>query len=207
VHAARELCRRSFAVLRFDFRGSGESRGLSEELTISEEIGDLISAVGWLHNKEEVSKERIGVIGLSLDGVVAPMAASQDEEIRDVCTWGTPAELKGLQSTAKNIFGETRIEESMAKSHIDLPSGDRTGRGFLIDASKHDISKSITQISHRPILIIHGAKDQLVPVSHAEKLFEQAREPKEKFVIEGADHTFNRWDWQWEVINRTAEWF
>jgi len=53
VHAARELCRRGFIALRFDFRGSGESEGLFESMTISEEIGDLTAAVDWLHDRKE----------------------------------------------------------------------------------------------------------------------------------------------------------
>jgi len=207
VHAARELCRRGFGALRFDFRGSGESEGLFESMTISEEMGDLTAAINWLYDRMEILRDRIGIVGLSLGGVVALLTAVGDGRIKGVCTWGTPAEFGGLQNTARNILGEAKIEELMVKTHFDLPSGDRVGRDFLMDALRHDISGSAARISPRPFLIIHGTNDNLVPVSHAEKLFNNAKEPKEKFLVEGADHTFNRWDWQWKVINRTAEWF
>lgn len=207
VHAAREMCKRGFVILRFDFRGSGESEGLFENMTISEEVSDLKVAIDWFYNREEVLKDKIGVIGLSLGGVIAILTAAQDERIKAICTWSTPAELKELQDTAKNIFGEMKIEKLIIKKYIDLPSGDRIGKKFLIDALKHNILESIEKISPRPILIIHGTKDQLVPVSHAEKLFEKAKDNKEIFLVKDADHTFNRWDWQWEVINYTTKWF
>jgi fermentation-respiration switch protein FrsA (DUF1100 family) len=209
VHAAREMCKKGFVILRFDFRGSGESDGLFENVTISEEISDLKAAIDWLYNREEILKDKIGVIGLSLGGVIAILTASQDERIKAICTWSTPADLKDpeFQNTAKSIFGEVKIEKIILKEYIDLPSGDRIKRKFLIDAFKHDILKSVEKISPRPILIIHGTKDPLVPISHAEKLFEKAKDPKKKILIENADHTFNKWDWQWQVINYTIEWF
>jgi fermentation-respiration switch protein FrsA (DUF1100 family) len=39
-----------------------------------------------------------------------------------------------------------------------------------------------------PLLIVHGAKDSIVPVEHGRRLFEMASEPKEILVFEDADH-------------------
>lgn len=36
---------------------------------------------------------------------------------------------------------------------------------------------------------------------------EKAGEPKDSLFVEGADHTYNRWDWQWMVIKHTGRWF
>jgi pimeloyl-ACP methyl ester carboxylesterase len=207
VHTARELCRRGFTVLRFDFRGCGESEGLFESITISEEVNDLKAAIDWLHSRGEILSSKIGTIGLSLGGVVSLIAAAEDERIKAVCTWSTPAEFKDLEDTAKSILGGGKIEEWIMRGYLDLPSGDRIGRDFLEDALRHNILESAAKISPRPLLIIHASNDVLVPVSHAEKLFKNAGEPKEKFIVEGADHTFNRWDWQWLVINYTVDWF
>ena len=207
VYAARELCKRGFAALRFDFRGSGESEGSFQSMTISREISDLEAALSWLYEREEVLKDKIGVTGLSLGGVVAILTAARDERIRALCTWSTPAEFRALQNAAKIVFGEIEIEKLVAKSYIDLPSGDRIGREFLIDAPKHNILESVVKISPRPLLIIHGTMDPYIPIWQAEKLYKGAKEPKQKFFVDGADHTFNRWDWQWAVIRHTADWF
>jgi fermentation-respiration switch protein FrsA (DUF1100 family) len=39
-----------------------------------------------------------------------------------------------------------------------------------------------------PLLIVHGAKDSIVPVEHGRRLFEMASEPKDILVFEDADH-------------------
>ncbi|MCP4975366.1 MAG: alpha/beta hydrolase [Maribacter sp.] len=39
-----------------------------------------------------------------------------------------------------------------------------------------------------PILIMHGDRDELVPIGHGRKLFEEANEPKEFYTIPGAMH-------------------
>ncbi len=209
VHAAREFCRKGFAVLRFDFRGSGESEGLFESITVSGEISDLEAAIDWLYTRSEVLKEKIGVIGLSLGGIVAILTASRDERIRAVCTWSAPANFRDLifMNAIKKVFGNIEVDELFSREYIELPSGYRIKRDFLDDLFKHDILGSIAKISPRPLLIIHGTNDQLVPLSQAEKLFKAARNPKEKYYVKDADHTFNRWDWQWQVINYTLNWF
>src|SRR5262249_46636592 len=42
---------------------------------------------------------------------------------------------------------------------------------------------------HPPLLIVHGSRDRLVPVSHAFKLYEEAAEPKQLVVVHRAGHT------------------
>lgn len=104
-------------------------------------------------------------------------------------------------------MGEVEFEKLAKENYIDLSSGERIGRDFVLDVITHDIPKRVRKISSRPFLIVHGTKDELVPISHSEKLFDLVKGPKEKFSIEGADHAFNRRDWSLEAINRTAEWF
>jgi len=207
VYTAREFCRRGFVVLRFDFRGSGESEGHFESMTVSREVEDLERALDWILNREEVLKDKVGVVGLSLGGVVSLLTAARDKRIRVVCTWSSPADLKTLENGIKEVFGEASLEKVMMKEYIDLPSGDRIRRSFLLDAFDKNVLEAAANISPRPLLIVHGTRDQTVPFSHSEKLFDVAKEPKKKLVVEGADHTFNRWEWQWLVINKTAEFF
>jgi putative redox protein len=46
----------------------------------------------------------------------------------------------------------------------------------------------VGEIAPRPLIIIHGSEDDVVPLSHARRMFEKAGEPKELKVIEGAGH-------------------
>ena len=205
VHAARELCKRGFVALRFDFRGSGESEGLFQDMTISGEIKDLRTAISWIMKRREILKGKIGVIGLSLGGVIAVLTAARDSRIKAVSLWSTPAELEEIFKGFSNQLGPNLINKLLEQGYLDWVSGDRIGRGVM-EVLKYNIVEEVSKISPRPLLITHGTRDPLVPLWHAEKIYEGAGEPKEKFFVEGADHTYNRWDWQWAVIRHTADW-
>ena len=51
---------------------------------------------------------------------------------------------------------------------------------------------AIGRISPRPILLIHGDADQIVPYPHVETLFDRAGEPKELVRIPGGAHQLRR---------------
>ena len=205
VYLGRELCKKGFIALRFDFRGCGESDGSSESVTISEEMSDLKAAISWLQDEVKILEDRIGVVGHSLGGVVAILTAAEDERIKAVCTISSPSSTKIHENAAKNIL-KVNIKEFMEKGYLDLPSGGRVWRSFMVDALKHDILGSVAKISPRPILIVHGTEDEIVPVSHAEELFDRAGEPKEKLLVQGANHSFNQWDKYWLVVDHVARW-
>ena len=46
----------------------------------------------------------------------------------------------------------------------------------------------MAEVAPRPLLLIHGNQDVTVDVSHAYKLYDRAREPKQIIIIDGADH-------------------
>ena len=58
---------------------------------------------------------------------------------------------------------------------------------FWADFDKHDLIHSIQKITC-PIFFIHGSEDPIVPLSDMEEYFRVANSPKEKLIIQGADH-------------------
>lgn len=72
-----------------------------------------------------------------------------------------------------------------------------------IDIDARDVIKRIKS----PILIIHGDKDEIVPLEHAIKLYNHANQPKELKIIKGADHRFLNPVNREEAINLSLEWF
>ena len=64
--------------------------------------------------------------------------------------------------------------------------------------------KWIDKISPRPLLLIHGKKDDLVPVEHARRLYEKAGEPKELVIIPGAGHRLRL---EYKAVNAALDWF
>ena len=58
----------------------------------------------------------------------------------------------------------------------------------LLLNKRFDPIKFIAKISPRPVLLIHGKKDEIVPFRMSEKLWKRANEPKQLLPIENAGH-------------------
>jgi fermentation-respiration switch protein FrsA (DUF1100 family) len=78
---ADALTRRGVAVLRYDDRGIGGSGGGGPDETSEDFAGDAAAAVRWLQGRPEIDPARVGLMGHSEGGLVAPLAVSE----------GTPA--------------------------------------------------------------------------------------------------------------------
>ena len=163
------LSQEGFAMLRFDFRGIGESEGRIEEDTISRRMMDLGSAIEFVRSRRDL-KNRIGLLGSSLGGYVSLLRApqAQEEKIRAVVIWATPFHLDDLKSN-KGTEGHPLPEEA-----------------FFEDLPKHRLLPVLPKVSN--CLVIHGEKDELVPVDQAWEIFHGLGAPKEIRILEGADH-------------------
>jgi hypothetical protein len=78
------LCQAGYAVLRFDYRGWGESEGARGRLVPAEQVEDIRSAVAFLGQQPGVDDRRVGVIGLAIGGSNALYAAAFDNGIKCV---------------------------------------------------------------------------------------------------------------------------
>lgn len=75
------LTKNGIAVLRFDDRGTAESKGNFQTATSFDFATDIESAVNYLRSRKEINKKKIGLIGHSEGGIIAPMLAAKDKEI------------------------------------------------------------------------------------------------------------------------------
>lgn len=92
VKLARALCKNNFVVLRFDFRGCGDSEGKEEDYCFSSEIEDIGAALKFLLRQKYVDKNRIGLLGHSHGGASVVFAASKYEKfIKSLVVSGAPA--------------------------------------------------------------------------------------------------------------------
>jgi pimeloyl-ACP methyl ester carboxylesterase len=78
---ADHLTRNGVAVLRYDDRGVGGSSGSVSESTTEDFAGDVLAAVDLLKLRSDIDGEKIGLIGHSEGGVVAPLAASKSDDV------------------------------------------------------------------------------------------------------------------------------
>lgn len=198
VKMARALVDQGIAAVRFDFRGSGDSEGDFADMTVSGEIVDGIRVLDFLQEEPLVDGTRLGVVGLSMGGAVAASVAGKDERVKSLVLWAAVAQ-----------FGLFEKEEELLRQARELGYADLGGNvlnySFYEDARTQDPLKWAAKYKG-PALIIHGDEDPTVPIAHAD-LYENAfTGTKEKFIVPGADHTFNRRDWEAKVIGKTAEW-
>lgn len=75
------LTRKGMAVLRFDDRGTGESKGDFKTATTKDFASDILSAVNYLMSRKDIDKKNIGLIGHSEGGIIAPMVAADSKDV------------------------------------------------------------------------------------------------------------------------------
>jgi len=75
------LTRQGIAVLRFDDRGVGKSTGSHATATTLDFVTDALAGVELLKSRKEVDAKRIGIVGHSEGGLIAPLAAVRSRDI------------------------------------------------------------------------------------------------------------------------------
>ncbi len=75
------LTRNGIAVLRYDDRGVGQSTGDFATATSVDFAKDAESAVEYLKTRNEINNQKIGLIGHSEGGMIAPMVASTSDDV------------------------------------------------------------------------------------------------------------------------------
>jgi len=186
IALGEQISREGIAMLRFDFRGIGESEGREEDNTISKKIADLSSAIDFIRTYP-ILGNRIGLIGSSLGGLLSLIKASGDKQIKAVVIWATPLHLDDL--------GSKKQEED-----YPLPP-----EAFFEDLPKHRLLPLLHKVSN--CLVIHGEEDELVPLDQALGIFYNLSVPKEIHVIGGADHRLTDPAHRQRAIELSVDWF
>ncbi len=152
------------SVYIFDFIGGSvesSSSGDMEEMSVLTEVRDLKFVINRLKSLNTVNPEKIFLSGVSQGGVVVAIVAKE-----------IPLNIKGLilLSPAFNIPDDVRnkykTKEEIPETPIML--GERLGRIYCLDVYDMDIWSEISGYD-KPVLIVHGAVDKLVPISYSKK--------------------------------------
>lgn len=125
------LTRKGIAVLRYDDRGFGKSTGDHGMATTADFATDVISAVNYLKLRTDIDTQKIGLVGHSEGGIIAPLAANQTEDISFIvllASTGIPGrELLIQQAKTFRPFSvpdEDAFEQFVRKS-IEIASSDK----------------------------------------------------------------------------------
>ena len=81
---ADHLTRNGIAVLRVDDRGVGGSTGSVANATAPDSVGDVLAGVAELKKQPEIDAKRVGLVGHSEGGLLAPMVAAKSADIKAI---------------------------------------------------------------------------------------------------------------------------
>lgn len=173
------LWRAGHNVLVFEYYGHGIAGGTSVTLGYCE-VNDFEGAVAYA--KERAPQTHLGVLAYSMGAAVAIMCSACNNDIEALVADSAFATHKS--AVDYNFHHALRMPSAPFMWLADYLLWWRAGYRFRQVEPLRDIS----DISPRPILIIHGEKDSIVNPRDAVQLYEAAREPKEVWLVPDADH-------------------
>jgi pimeloyl-ACP methyl ester carboxylesterase len=198
---AKELHSKGYAVLSYDFSGCGESG--DDSITIAKELEDLSTAIRFV---KALGYKNVGLFGHSLGGFIS--LKSYAPQIKTMVLTAP------VTHSSENDWGErfTKEQQEQAKK-----------TGLIIKTRTKGVRKKIVigkelikernninpkDYMHKincPVLIIHGDKDEDIPLKHSELAMKQLPKGSKIEILKGADHGYEK------QINKvatiTTKWF
>lgn len=138
------LTRNGIGVLRFDDRGTGKSTGNHSSATSADFATDVQSAVTYLKTRQEIDQNKIGLIGHSEGGLIAPMVATNNQDINYIVLLAGP----GLRGDKILLLQQELIGRAMGMSEIQLQKSKELNKqvfDMIIDSEvSQDLEKNVT---------------------------------------------------------------
>jgi uncharacterized protein len=184
LHAA------GFHVLTFDVRGNGANGPEALPMSVGEYAADARAAVAELRRRPEVTT--IALLGHSMGAAGSLVAAAEDDDVAAVIAVAAPADPYRL---TRQTF---RLARLPIPAPIAWPLAWLTARVYLKPRGHTVDSVSATRAVRtigRPVLLMHGSDDGVVPVSDLSRLAAARRAALPNavtgtFVVEGGRHSW-----------------
>ena len=191
---ARFLLEAGYATVLYDFRSHGWS-GHSRVTFGHTEVEDLHTVLRWVEDHPALSSLPLFLMGESMGGAVSLFVGAQDQKVLGIVSDSTFARFDhALFSRFEMIFGEAIAQRIVPP----LAAAGET----LLGVTARDIAPllAIPSLAPRPLFLIHGKKDRLVPLVNALKLYAMAQKHYDEhhkldalhfWLVEEAPHARN----------------
>jgi alpha-beta hydrolase superfamily lysophospholipase len=181
---AEGLAERGLCALRFDFQGRGDSPGDLMELSFTRQVDEALAALSSL--RAATGLERFGLVGSSMGGAVGVLVASRSEQ--PLAALVTLATVGRTDRMGLRIVGEKGLAVWERKGFLRLPD-EPVGWSLVEDGRRYDLPDRAAHV-RCPWLILHGERDEIVPIDDARALRAAAGDTARLKVLAGADHRF-----------------
>lgn len=199
VDLAEALYKQGFIVLKFDFAGRGKSEGKFEDITLSQQVTEIQSAIDALYSLPQVDKKRLGLVGHSFGGSAAIMAAAKDSRIKSLTTVGAAHD---KTKSIKILVDPQGFKQWKKQGIIGMWTNNHKENikyAFWEDALEHKMLAYTKKIKI-PFLVIHGEKDEVIGIGQAKAIAKAANASLKIALNEG--HSFKN-----ETIKFIINWF
>jgi len=177
---ADEFAARGYAILAIDIEYHGERQVEGKDILSTDLVSDknafiqtiIDGRIGldFLENHPLIDKKRLGLVGVSLGSLIGVIVSAVDKRIKAVVlvVGGGDMGIIVQESTLDSIVN---IREFIKENQMDLKSLERMW-------SDIEPLRYVQKIAPRPLLMLNGALDTIVPPESSIRLFRKALEPK-----------------------------
>ena len=170
-----------FSVLTYTSRARMPSGGRYVTVGAMEQK-DVVSVVNYAAGRSDVDASRIGILGISMGGASAILAAAKDKRLRAVVDDSAFSDGPRVIATAFEHFVHL---PAFPFAPITVAIADwRAG----IDITRIRPVDVIAEISPRPLLIIHDQGDPVVLADNSLRNYAAAQLPKQLWLVPGSGH-------------------
>jgi|SRR5215467_13291264 len=196
---SRTLAQRGMFALRFDFACVGESTGSFENITYSAEVEDLQAAFSFMRARHA---GKIGILGSSMGGTVALLFAARNPDVAALVTLAAPLHPERFLS---RLSTPAELQQWRERG-FTFYHGQRINVSLLNDLEKMNVPFALEKINC-PVLILHGDRDDVVPVEEAHELHHHLAEISKLSILAGADHRISDPSLMERTLSEAVDWF
>jgi uncharacterized protein len=166
----------NWAALSFTFRGAGGSEG---DFSGDGWTRDVSAAVAMLDDRDDV--HGVWVIGVREGGTIALCTAATDDRIRGIATLSAPASLRDVARDGNRLLEEAR-RMRLVRTEGFPPDVGAWARGV----AALDAVAAAGRLGDRPLLVLHGSDDRVVPLDDARRIVAAAAPSATLQIVQAA---------------------